>query len=167
MRKLLEIRKNARKPRIHPLRHTQCEEELLLAAASIFFSVFWPNPTRCKIRRLLCRSPTGTRCQSFGVRRAEQNQSSSVSRSARGVEVRQPPAPSRQSPTALRQAPQKPMGIPGCTLKISSATRKHKCLLGGVRPVVSHESEEPRGSNTPGYFSWKTLTAPTAVPPHR
>ena len=34
----------------------------------------------------------------------------------------------------------------------SSATRKHKCLVGGVRPVVSHESEEPRRSNTPGFF---------------
>jgi len=45
----------------------------------------------------------------------------------------------------------KDLGI--CALGIqSSATRKHKCLVGGVRPVVSHESEEPRRSNTPGFF---------------
>ena len=43
------------------------------------------------------------------------------------------------------------MGCDRRTLK-RSATRKHKCLLGGVRPVVSHESEEPRRSNTPGFF---------------
>ena len=41
-----------------------------------------------------------------------------------------------------------------------SATRKHKCLLGGVRPVVSHESEEPRRSNTPGSFLGKRSPHP-------
>ena len=45
-----------------------------------------------------------------------------------------------------------------------SATRKHKCLLGGVRPVVSHESEEPRGSNTPGYFLGKRSRHPRQSP---
>ena len=33
-----------------------------------------------------------------------------------------------------------------------SATRKQKCLSKGVRPVASHESDEPRRSNTPGSF---------------
>ena len=33
-----------------------------------------------------------------------------------------------------------------------SVNRKHKYLTGSVRPVVSHESEEPRRSNTPGSF---------------
>ena len=47
------------------------------------------------------------------------------------------------------------------TLK-RSATRKHKCLLGSVRPVVSHESENPGGQTLLG-LSWKTLTAPTAT----
>ena len=42
----------------------------------------------------------------------------------------------------------------------SSVSRKHKCLLGGVRPVVSHESEEPRRSNTPGSFLGKRSRHP-------
>ena len=42
----------------------------------------------------------------------------------------------------------------------SSASRKHKCLLGGVRPVASHESEEPRRSNTPGSFLGKRSLHP-------
>ena len=51
------------------------------------------------------------------------------------------------------------MGCDRRTLK-RSATRKHKCLLGGVRPVVSHESEEPRRSNTPGSFLGKRSQHP-------
>ncbi len=41
-----------------------------------------------------------------------------------------------------------------------SVTRKHKCLIGGVRPVVPHESEEPRRSNTPGSFLGKCSRHP-------
>ena len=41
-----------------------------------------------------------------------------------------------------------------------SAIRKHKCLLGGVRPVASHESDEPRRSNTPGSFLGKRSRHP-------
>ena len=48
-----------------------------------------------------------------------------------------------------------------CALGIqSSVSRKHKCLLSGVRPVVSHESEEPRRSNTPGSFLGKRSRHP-------
>ena len=42
----------------------------------------------------------------------------------------------------------------------SSVSRKHKCLAGSVRPVVSHESEEPRRSNTPGSFLGKRSQHP-------
>ena len=42
----------------------------------------------------------------------------------------------------------------------SSVSRKHKCLVGSVRPVVSHESEEPRRSNTPGSFLGKRSRHP-------
>ena len=53
----------------------------------------------------------------------------------------------------------KDLGI--CALGIqSSAIRKHKCLVGGVRPVVSHESEEPRRSSTPGSFLGKRSQHP-------
>ena len=41
-----------------------------------------------------------------------------------------------------------------------SANRKHKYSVGGVRPVVSHESEEPRRSNTPGSFLGKRSQHP-------
>ena len=41
-----------------------------------------------------------------------------------------------------------------------SATRKHKCLLSGARTFVSHESEEPRRSNTPGSFLRKRSRHP-------
>ena len=41
-----------------------------------------------------------------------------------------------------------------------SANRKHKYSTGGVRPVVSHESEEPRRSNTPGSFLGKRSRHP-------
>ena len=48
-----------------------------------------------------------------------------------------------------------------CALGIqSSVSRKHKCLLGGVRPVASHESDEPRRSNTPGSFLGKRSRHP-------
>ena len=45
-------------------------------------------------------------------------------------------------------------------LPSSSANRKHKYSVGGVRPVVSHESEEPRRSNTPGSFLGKRSRHP-------
>ena len=45
-------------------------------------------------------------------------------------------------------------------LPSSSANRKHKYSAGGVRPVVSHESEEPRRSNTPGSFLGKRSRHP-------
>lgn len=80
--------------------------------------------------------------------------------SARGVEVRQPLARLGNRPRLSDRPLKKPMGIPGCTLKLSSATRKHKCLLGGVRPVESHESEEPRGANNPGSFLGKRSRHP-------
>ena len=45
-----------------------------------------------------------------------------------------------------------------------SANRKHKYSVGGVRPVVSHESEEPRRSNTPGSFLGKHSRHPRQSP---
>ena len=45
-----------------------------------------------------------------------------------------------------------------------SANRKHKYSTGGVRPVVSHESEEPRRSNTPGSFLGKRSQHPRQSP---
>ena len=52
-----------------------------------------------------------------------------------------------------------------CALGIqSSVSRKHKCLLSGVRPVASHESDEPRRSNTPGLFLGKRSPHPRQSP---
>ena len=42
----------------------------------------------------------------------------------------------------------------------SSVSLKCKCLLGGVRPVASHESDEPRRSSTPGFFLGKRSRYP-------
>ena len=60
----------------------------------------------------------------------------------------------------LRQAPQKPTGILGRMLRLSSANRKHNYSAGGVRTVSSHESEEPMRSNTPGSFLGKRSPCP-------
>ena len=49
-------------------------------------------------------------------------------------------------------------------LPSSSANRKHKYSVGGVRPVVSHESDEPRRSNTPGSFLGKRSRHPRQSP---
>ena len=48
-----------------------------------------------------------------------------------------------------------------CALGIqSSVSRKYKCSLSSVRPVASHESDEPRRSNTPGSFLGKRSQHP-------
>ena len=60
----------------------------------------------------------------------------------------------------LRETPQQPTGILGHMLKLSSASRKHKYPAGGVRPVLSHESEEPRRASTPGSFLGKSSRHP-------
>ena len=47
-----------------------------------------------------------------------------------------------------------------CGCLRSSANHKHKYSLGSVISVASHESEEPRRSNTPGSFLGKRSRHP-------